>query len=258
MQDICQYMSIYIYISKISDTVLKALHGNGRKHQSPWVAISCPCNFNLSPKYAHASDLDPAVAVVSHCPSTFLLNKDALDPMIHASPCHACHAKSFFHAVRTEKLLALPSSFQLHWHHAKVFHAAMKGSTQSTQSQATLEAISPAQYWILCRLLMPAMQLPFFPPHLLHSYLFSKPYLQRVLQVLLFHVVHVVCVAMHGFLALALKHIEANLALQSVTTRALVPKISPRISAELAGWMGSSQAVTIRTWQGRLKIAYVS
>ena len=85
----------------------------------------------------------------------------------------------------------------------------MKGSTQSTQSQATLEAISPAQYWILCRLLMPAMQLPFFPPpHLLHSYLFSKPYLQRVLQVLLFHVVYVVCVAMHGFLALALKHIE--------------------------------------------------
>ena len=82
----------YIYNNyKISDTQygILALHCNYRKHQLPWVAISFPCNFNLSPKYAHASDLDSAVAVVSHYPSTFLLNNDALDPVVMLSPCHA-------------------------------------------------------------------------------------------------------------------------------------------------------------------------
>ena len=54
-----------------------------------------------------------------------------------------------------------------------MFHAAMKGSTQS---QATLEAISPAQYWILCRLLMPAMQLPFFLRHISCIPIYSASY----------------------------------------------------------------------------------
>lgn len=84
----------YISISKISDTVLDIAYWlliseNINCHEWPSVAratLTCPQN-------THASDLDPAVAVVSHCPSTFLLNNDALDPVILVSMLYA--PKSF-------------------------------------------------------------------------------------------------------------------------------------------------------------------